>query len=184
MPHSILKKIRLKIARFLLRKKTAKMKRQKILFDFSSAKHVGILCSPHDETSAGQIKDFLYFLSHKDIRYSVFGYFDKKNIPANFLYLRWIDFITRKDLNFFFMPKGQIVDRFINERFDMLIICNLVNYFPMNYIAQLSKASCKVGIMHHGETNYDLMIDIQKNRSIEYFLKNLEIYLTNIRNPK
>lgn len=160
------------------------MKRQKMLYDFATAKYVGVLCSPQDEVNTGHLKNFLNYISQKGIKYSVFGYFDGKNIPENFLYWKGMDFITRKDLNFFFIPTNPIADKFINEPFDMLIVCSIDDYFPIEYIAQLSVASCKVGVKHDGESNYDLMIDIQKNRSIEYFLKNLEIYLSNLKHPQ
>jgi len=35
--------------------------------------------------------------------------------------------------------------------------------------------------MREGETCYDLMIDIEKKRTVDYFLKNLEVYLSNLR---
>ena len=168
----------------LLRRKTAKVKRQKMLYDFASAKYVGVLCSPQDEVNTTYLKVFLQNLSQKGIKYSVFGYFDGKKIPENFLYLKGIDFITQQDLNFLLIPKGKIVDKFIDEPFDMLINCNLSNYFPMEYISQLSVAKCKVGIMREDQSCYDLMIDISKNKTIEYFLKNLEIYYSNLKNSQ
>jgi len=177
-------KLRLKIANVLLRQKSKKVKRQKMLFDFASAKYVGILCSPEDEISTQYLRDFLHYLSQKGIRYSVFGYFNGEIIPENFLYWKGIDFITHKDLNFIYIPKNPIVDKFILEPFDMLINCTVMQHFPVEYIAQLSVAKCKVGIMSESESCYDLMIDIQKNCTIEYFLKNLEKYLSNIRHPQ
>ena len=180
----ILGNLRLKVARMLLRKKIARVKRQKMLYDFASAKYIGVLCSPHNEIDTGHLKAFLQYLSQKGIRYSVFGYFDENQIPENFLYWKGIDFITRKDLNFFFMPEGTMVDKFVGEPFDMLINCTIVNYFPVEYISQLSVAKFKVGIMREDEPAYDLMIDIEKNRTIEYFLKNLEKYLSNLRKPQ
>lgn len=168
----------------ILRRKTAKMKRQKTLFDFASAKHVGVLCSPQNEVGTEHLKTFLHYLSQKGIRYTVLGYFDGKKVPENFLYWKGMDFMTHQDLNFFFMPKGPLVDKFVNEPFDILINCNIANYFPVEYMSQLSTAKCKVGIMREGELNYDLMIDIQNNRTIEYFLKNLEVYLANLRHPQ
>ena len=161
-----------------------KIKRQKKLFDFDSAKYIGVLASPQDEITTGHLKNFLHYLSQKGIKYLVFGYFDGKNIPENFLYWKEIDFFTRKDLNFFFMPQNPIVDKFINEPFDMLINCNIAHHFPLEYISQLSVAKCKVGIMCEDESCFDLAIDIHKNPTIEYFLKNLEIYLTNLRHSK
>ena len=180
----ILESLRLKIARMLLRKKIARVKRQRMLYDFASAKYIGVLCSPQNEVDTGHLKDFLQYFSQKGIRYLVLGYFDGKQIPENFLYWKGMDFITRKDLNLFFMPEGPMVDKFIGEPFDMLINCNVVNYFPMEYISQLSAAKCKVGIMHEDEPVYDLMINIEKNRTIEYFLKNLEKYFSNLRKPQ
>jgi hypothetical protein len=111
----------------------------------------------------------------------VLGYFDGKSIPENFLYWKGIDFFTQKDLNFFIIPKNPMVDKFINEPFDMLINCNVNDYFPVEYISRLSIAKCKVGIMREGDACYDLMIDIKKNQSIEYFLKNVEKYLSNLK---
>jgi hypothetical protein len=176
--------LRLKIAQMVLRRKAARTKRQKTLFDFTSAKRVGVLCSPQNEAGTGHLKSFLHYLSQKGVQYSVLGYFDGKKVPENFLYWKGMDFITRQDLNFFFAPKGALVGKFINEPFDMLINCNIANYFPIEYMSQLSMAKCKVGIMREDESGYDLMIDIQKNQTIEYFLKNLEVYLTNLRHPQ
>ena len=181
----ILKNLRYKIATIIVRRKAARLKRQKALYDFASAKYIGVLCSPKNEAVAAQIKVFLSNLSQKGVKYSVFGYFDGKVIPENFLYLKDIDFITQDDLNFLFIPKGAVVDKFIGEPFDMLINCNIDNYFPVEYISQLSLAKCKVGIMRKSsETCYDVMIDVTKKETLEYFLENLEVYLSNLRNSK
>ena len=152
-----------------------------MLFDFASAKHVGVLCSPQNETDTEQIKVFLQYLLQKGIQYTVLGYFNGKKIPENFLYWKGMDFITRQDLNFFFIPRGPVIDKFINEPFDMLINGNVAGFFPMEYISQLSMAKCKVGIMREEKLSCDLMIDIKKNQTIEYFLTNLKTYLSNLR---
>ena len=180
----VLGTVRYKIANMLLRKKRARMKRQKMLFDFASAKYVGVLCSPQDEANTGYLMSFLHYLSQKGIRYSVLGYFDGKTIPENFLYWKGTDFITPQDLNFFLIPQSPLVDKFIGEPFDMLINCSITDCFPVKYMTQLSVAKCKVGVMGEDEPCYDLMIDIKKNPTIEYFLKNLEIYLSNLKHSK
>ena len=181
----IFENLRYKIAKLIVRRKVARLKRQKALYDFASAKYIGVLCSPKNEAVTAQLKKFLSYISQKGIKYSVFGYFDGKIIPENFLYIKGIDFITQQDLNFLFIPRGEIVDKFINEPFDMLINCNIDRYFPIEYMSQLSLAKCKVGIMQKGSENcYDVMIDVTKKKTLEYFLENLELYLSNLRNPK
>ena len=167
----------------LLRKKSAKLKRQKMLFDFASAKYVGILCATEDEENTRILKDFLNFLSQRGINYLVLGYFDGKKIPDNFLYWKGMEFITQNNLNFFFIPKNPTVDKFITEPFDLLINCSVRGYFPVEYMAQMSIAKCKVGTLHENQTDYDLMFDIQKQKNVGYFLENLKLYLSDLRNP-
>ncbi len=179
----VFEKLRLTIARHLLRKKSASLKRQKMLFDFASAQYVGIVCVTEDDVSVGHLKDFLHFLSQKGIKYLVLGYFDGKNIPDNFLYWKGMETVTQKDLNIFCIPKSPAVDKFIREPFDMLINCSVESYFPVEYIAQLSKAKCKVGVLHDEDSCYDLMVDINKNKTIGYFLENLKLYLSDLRHP-
>lgn len=179
----IFESLRLKIANMLLRNKCAKLKRQKELFDFASATYVGVVCSTEDEISTGHLKDFLHYLSQRNIKYYVLGYFNGKNIPENFLYWKGMEFITHNDLNFFFIPNTPTVDKFIREPFDLLINCSIDNFFPIEYIAQLSLAKCKVGIWHDDNTCYDLMIDISKKKTVEYFLENLKLYLSDLRHP-
>jgi hypothetical protein len=180
----ILEKIRLKIANRLLRKKISGLKRQKTLFDFASAKYAGIVCASENETSINVLKDFLGFLHQKGIRYFVLGYFAGKKIPEKFLFWQGMEFITQNDLNIFFIPKADVVDKFVAEPFDMLINCSIHPHFPVEYVAQTSVAKCKVGVLNDGNPNYDLMIDIGKQPSIKYFLDNVKLYLSNLRNPE
>lgn len=155
-----------------------------MLFDFETAKYIGVVCATKDEVSTGQLKDVLQFFAQKRIKYSVLGYFDGKKIPENFLYWKGMDFITQKDLNFFCIPVGPVVDNFINDPFDMLINCSVENFFPIEYMVQLSKAKCKVGVLHDKSSCYDLMIDISKQKTVGYFIENLKIYLSHLRHSE
>ncbi|MDR1673304.1 MAG: hypothetical protein LBS09_07600 [Bacteroidales bacterium] len=174
--------LRLKVARRILRRKSAKLKRQKMLFDFASAKYIGIICASSDETSVNILKSFLQFLSGNNIKYQVLGYFNGKKIPNNFLFRKEIDFITQNNLNAFCIPKGEVAEKFMTEPFDMLLNCSMNCYFPIEYMVQVSMAKCKVGISGDNFPDYDLMIDVGKKKDIGYFLDNLRLYLSNLRN--
>ncbi|MDR2036663.1 MAG: hypothetical protein LBQ60_01925 [Bacteroidales bacterium] len=154
-----------------------------MLFDFASAKYVGIVCASADETSIKYLKEFMHFLAQKGIKYFVLGYFDGKKIPDNFLFWKEMEFITQNDLNLLMIPKGETVDKFIREPFDMLINCSINSYFPVEYISRLSVAKCKVGVLRDEDQEYDLMIDIKKHNTIDYFLENVKLYLSDLRNP-
>ena len=178
----IFENIRLKIGSLILRKRRAKVNRQKALYDFATAKYVGIVCNTDDEDSTNKLKTFLQFLSQKNINYLVIGYFDHKKVPDNFLYWKGFEFFTRKDLDLFFIPKIGAVDVFIQQSFDLLINCSIKEFFPIEYIIQLSSAKCKVGVLHSDDSGYDLMIDIKQQETVEYFLENLQLYLSDLRN--
>jgi len=180
----IFENLRYRVAHLLLRRKQAGFNRQKALYDFASAKNVGILTAVQDEAGIAHVKEFLSYLARNSVKYTVFGYFIGKTIPENFLYLKDMDFITSDDLSFFYIPEGDNIQKFIDEQFDMLINCNIANHFPVEYIAQLSHAKCKVAIMREKAHGYDLLIDISKERTIDYFLKNLVVYLTNLKISK
>lgn len=170
--------IRLKIGRRKLHTKTTVLKRQRMLFDFSSAKTIGIICASIDERTILILKEFLHFLSQKSIKYQVLGYFNTKNIPESYLFWKEMYFFTQKDLNFFFIPRSPAVDTFIRYPFDMLINCSMETHFPVSYIMGVSAAKCKVGIGNEKEN--DLSLDIKK-KEIGYYLENVKLYLTNLR---
>jgi hypothetical protein len=71
----------------------------------------------------------------------------------------------------------------MTEPFDMLLNCSMNRYFPVEYMVQVSVAKCKVGISADNFSDYDLMIDVGKQKDIGYFLDNLRLYLSNLRNP-
>ncbi|MDR2847814.1 MAG: hypothetical protein LBV39_01790 [Bacteroidales bacterium] len=173
-----LENIRLNIARRKLRKRTVNLKRQKVLHDFASAKYIGIICASADEKNVHILKEFLQFLSKKNIKYWVLGYFNVKNIPDNFLYWKEMDFFTQKDLNYFFIPNSPPVDKFMATPFDMLINCSMEQYFPIEYIMQSSVAKCKVGMSDDSHNDFSLELN---KKEIGFFLENVRLYLSNLR---
>ena len=155
-----LENIRLNIARRKLQKRTAGLKRQKVLYDFASAKFIGIICASVDEKSVHLLKSFLQFLTQRNIHYQVVGYFNMKKIPNNFLFWKEWDFFTQKELPFFFTPTSPTVNKFIVTPFDMLINCSMESYFPIESIMRLSVAKCKVGISDSPDN--DLSLELKK----------------------
>jgi hypothetical protein len=158
----------------------AAQKRQKMLFDFSSAKTVGIICASVNERDY-ILNNFRHFLSQRGIQYQLLEYCNGKKIPENNSFLNELDFFTQKDLSFFFIPHSPAVNKFINRPFDMLINCSMKTYFPVHYVMGVSRARCKVGIGNEEEN--DLSMDIKK-KEIGYYLENVKLYLTNLRISK
>jgi len=175
------KSIKCKIGHFNLRKRLKNLKRNVKTHNFNTAKSVGIIFSSPDDETFGAVKDFLSFLSEKDLKVVALGYVPSKKIPEQFLMRKGINFYCNTDLNWYYKPKNEIIDQFINQEFDILFDLSMNDYFTVNYVGSLSKAAFKVG--KKTESGYkDLLIDINKNKSIEYLIDQIKYYLNILNN--
>ena len=89
------------------------------------------------------------------------------------------DFFSQKELNWMGKPSGVVVQNFIREEYDLLIDLNVHDHFPLRYMAALSKAKFKVGKYSERDTDmYDMMIDADNTKTVKYFLRQVDIYIT------
>jgi hypothetical protein len=175
------KRIKCKIGQFNLRKRLKNLKRQVITHNFNTAKTAGILFSSPDEQSFNVIKEFLSFLSSKGMNVIALGYVPGNKIPQQFLMLRGINFYCNKDLNWYYKPKNEIIDQFMDQEFDILFDLSIKDSFTVNYVGELSKAAFKIG-MQKKISYQDLVIDVNKNKSIEYLIEQIKHYLNILNN--
>ena len=176
-----MKDIKNKIGAFNLRKRLKNLDRQVITHNFKTAKSVGILFSTPTEQSFNAIKDFLTFLTSSDIKVIALGYIPSKKIPQQFLMRKGINFYCNTDLNWYYKPKNELITQFIDQQFDILFDLNISQYFTTNYVGSLSKASFKIG-MQTNDVYQDLVIDIQKNKTVEYLIEQIKHYLNILNN--
>lgn len=172
-----LKNLRLKAAKYSLRKKLRHFSRNREGHNFDSAKTAGILFTPTDTFSFEQIKQFLAFLNNHKMQIYVLGYIDNKNIPESFLFWKGINLISKKELNWKFIPCTDLVNDFIDKPFDLLFDLSLQDYFPVEYIARLSKSKCKIGRYTKKHDCYDLMFELDEKQKLDSYLDNIKQYL-------
>lgn len=175
------KNIKHKIGQFNLKNRLKNLNRQVITHNFKTAKTAGIIFNSPDEKSFEAIKQFLAFLTEKELKVIALGYIPSKKIPENYLMRKGINFYCNNDLNWYFKPKNELVDQFINQEFDILFDLSIKEYFSVNYVGSLSKASFKIG--RQSENAYqDLLIDIKGNNTIEYLIEQIKHYLNILNN--
>ena len=175
------KKIKHKIGWFNLKRKLKSLKRKVITHNFKTAKTAGILFNSPDEKSFEAIKEFLSFLSQNELKVIALGYIPSKKIPENYLMRKGFNFYCKSDLNWYYKPKNEIINKFINQDFDILFDLSIKEYFTVNYVGSLSKASFKIG--KQTENAYpDFLIDINKNNTVEYLIEQIKYYLNILNN--
>lgn len=175
------KGLKFKIGRFNLKNRLKHLHRNVKAHNFNTAKSVGILFSAPDEQSFGAIKDFLSYLSQKEIKVIALGYVPSKKIPQQYLMRKGINFYCNTDLNWYYKPKNEIINQFINQEFDILFDLSMNEYFTVNYVGSLSKASFKLG-KQTDNSYHDLVIDVNKNKTIDYLIEQIKHYVNILNN--
>jgi len=160
-----------------LRRKLRHFERVRESHNFDTAKTAGILFTPTDQTSFEQIKHFLTYLNNFKLQIYVLGYIDNKIIPESFLFWKGINLFSRKELNWSMIPKTPVVTDFIDKPFDVLLDLSLDDFFPVEYIARLSKSKFKVGRFTEKHDSYDLMFDIKQEHNLDAYLEFIKVYL-------
>ena len=181
---NFLKKIQEQIGFVLLGRKIKKTVREREVHNFKTAKLIGVVFNATEQKNYEKIRKFLSFLSDKKIRVIALGFIDNKNALNFYSYQTGVNFFSHKNLNWFRQPKCEAVNNFIDLKFDILIDFTLDKWFPIQYIIGLSKAKFKVGKLMDNDSNYDMMIDISKNDSIDYLMQQSTHYLSIINEVK
>lgn len=178
---SLFKDIRLKIANRMLNSelKAKHLQKEPFRFMFDKVKTVGIIFDATSPEDFELVKRYVVYLREFSKKVKVLGYFNTKNTPALTYSKLEYDFFTVKDVNWLYKPNAMVVKNFINEEFDLLIDLNVHDRFPIKYISALSKAKFKVGKYIENEIDiYDMMIDADNTKTIKYFLRQVDTYIT------
>ncbi|MCX7986443.1 MAG: hypothetical protein N2662_05850 [Bacteroidales bacterium] len=152
--------------------------RKRCMYDFHSAQLIGVLFKTNDSNEFQLVKNFLHYLRELDNKVIALSYIDSKKIPDYYLLVKGFNFFSRKSINFFYLPQNPIVNDFIEQPLDMLIDLTIDESFPIKYISVLSKAKFKIGMRQKRmEKYYDLMIDIEKDKSIANLIEGIKYYI-------
>jgi hypothetical protein len=171
------KNFRLTSGKRRLNKKLRSFERTRESHNLETAKTAGILFTPTDQFSFEQIKHFLSYLGEYKLHIYVIGYIDANTIPESFLFWKGINLFSRKELSWSMIPKTTLVNDFIDKPFDVLLDLSLNDFFPVEYIARLSKSKFKIGRYTMDHNAYDLMFDIHEDNNLDAYLDNIKKYL-------
>ena len=166
--------IKSKLANRILNSKLNLVVREKKVVNLDSAQTVGILWEIDQKEAFIKVKNELYLAG---IKADGLCYFPLKKavIPEE------INGFSRKQTSWWLeIPKTQLVEDFIRQKFDILIDITGQKSFPTVYATALSEATFKVGYAG-GSTNYfDLNIEFpdrpeasQLSEQILYYLKRI-----------
>ncbi len=178
---SVIKNIKVGIANYFLKQELQAVRREQKpnKFNFNEVKTVGILFDATNSEDFEIVKRYVVYLREYKKKVKAIGFFSTKQIPALTYSKLEYDFFSTKELNWMGKPSSVIIRNFIDEEYDLLIDLNVEDHFPLRYISALSKAVFKVG--KYGEKDveiYDMMIDADNTKTVKYFLRQVDTYIT------
>ncbi len=166
-----------------LHRRLRQVERHKCIHNFTTARSAGIMFACRNEEEFESVKEFKHFLESEAIDTSVLGYVDDLEVPDHYLLRKGFSFFCQKDLKWSKAPGAEFVRDFSRKPFDILFDLSLEDHFPLYYVLKLSPASYKIGRFLK-QTEYDLMIDIEKEVSIAYLIAQIKYYLSIIHTRK
>ena len=163
----------------MLSKVVAKTKRKVSYSKLSLIRTIGIVWDASNPYEFLCISRFYQKMQERKIEVKVFGYYSGKILPQQYIDIKYFTCLRRNDINFFYSPVTADSDRFISNKFDILIDINFKKLFPLQYISSLSNAGFKVGLFEPETKNsqFDLMMEIKSPVDVDHYLDQVIKYL-------
>jgi hypothetical protein len=183
---AIVNKMRLIVGSYFLAKEMRIRKRDMQGMGLDAARSIGVIFNAKDESSFKLIRELTDHLRGGGLRQvKALGFVPKAEVSAFLQSSQDFDFFSKQDFNWFFKPQGRKVAGFISEPFDILVDLRLNKSTPLLFIVGLSRAQFKVGRYGNNfKEYYDLMIDVEGEPELSYFIEQIKHYLTMLNEQK
>ena len=141
-----------------------------------TAKTIGILFDANTENNQKIILQFAKKLEQQKKKITLLGFVQVLTEDEVFPFPTF----TKKEIDWAFRPKGETVEAFLKQHFDLFLHLNSHSESYSDYIAALSNASFKVGPYTKNTHCYDLMIDANGQSNLKTFIQQTEGLLAKI----
>ncbi len=168
----------------MIRRIRRKMHRKRHVFNLKTGRTIGIVYDATDPATLDTILEFHMELMKRGRKVWVLGFINAKEVPAHYLFRKDFIYFCKKDLNWYGRPVEKDVVRFIKTPFDILIDLSLTDHFVFDFIRGTSPARFKVSRYREGDPYADMMLSLEKDDSLEYFIEVVTRYLETINRPE
>ncbi|HDP76062.1 MAG TPA: hypothetical protein ENN49_09375 [Bacteroidales bacterium] len=157
--------------------KTAKfLKRQRQIFNLTTARHIGIVFNLTDSKAFDTVLGFKAMLERIPITVEAIGFYNDKEIPQLYTLEKGVNVFSRVELNWYKKPKTPLYSEFIAKDFDILIDLAQDEVIPLRWVSTLSRAKFKVGALNYFNNPFDLIVTVDKSMGLEHLTQ--QIYNT------
>ena len=157
-----------------LAKLTRNAPRNPVLPNVTTAKIIGVIWQPSQKEAYNYLRNYF---NREHVIFRGFCVFEETLNPHPDT-----SSLTVKDLNFWGLPKPDMIGDFVDMKFDVLLNIALEQNLVLDYITLLSKARFKVGWSPEENNYFDLNINIGENDDAMFLAKQQIFYLAQLKN--
>lgn len=179
---NIIDTFREKIAGFQLKRQLKRQPHKASIHNLQTAESAGILFNALNPEHLSIVKELVHELKGFNIKSEALGYIHKGKREDNYIGDSVYSFACKKDFSFFYKPKAESIQNFIDKPYHLLIVLVDEHIFPIDYIGSLSKAQFKAGKKDINNEMFDFMIELKPDSSINDLKKHILHYLSIINN--
>jgi hypothetical protein len=170
------------IGRWQLKQETGRRKQKSKLIAFDQVVHIGILYHADNKEHEQMIAKYAGELRAEGKKVFMMGYVDAKLLPPSKKFLLNSEYFWKEKLNGFNLPIKGKIGQFLQLEFDLLLNLYTEPLLPLQAIAAYSNAKYRVGSqIHNGLEFYDAIIDTGSQKSLRYFIEQIDFYLRQIK---
>jgi hypothetical protein len=155
-----------------LAKLTQNVSRKPVLPDVTTAKVIGVIYHPSQKEAFNYLKNYF---NREHVIFRGFCVFEENSNPHPDS-----SSLTIKDLNFWGLPKMEMISDFVDFKYDILLNLALKQNLVLDYITLLSKARFKVGCSPDEDNYFDLNINIGEKQDTMFLVKQQIFYLAQL----
>jgi hypothetical protein len=141
---------------------------------FENAKTIGLLFDANDLNIRNVVLKYGAALKKQGKKVKFLGFLDNKHETGDYTF----DYYNLKNIDWAQRAKGESVEAFVKEPFDILITPVLKTNKHIEYIAAISNATIKAGpISEYAPDAYDVMVDVKDKNNLQELIKQIEAFL-------
>jgi hypothetical protein len=141
----------------------------------NEAKTVALLFDATTLENRKEMERFSKKLQKEGKKVTILGFFNEKTQPNGWTFRVF----NKKDVSWKGIPSGNEVQRFLEEKFDLLYHCSITECLPLEWLAALAKARFKIGPAIHDWIHYDLIIG-GKFENLNHFIEQAAFHAAKI----
>lgn len=156
---------------------TAQQNRLGIIKNYANSRYIGIWFDATDRENFKLTDNYAYKLAAKGKKVEILGFVKKvrkdEDIP--------FEHIAPKEVNWYGVPSEATKKTWAEKPYDILLCLHTKECKPLEYMAQLSAAKCKVGRYSENTVEcYDLMVSLSEDKGLEQMIKQVDQLLNDI----